>query len=159
VERARTEAQENARALSKSNAELQQVAYVAAHDLQEPLRTIASFSQLVDRRFRNVAGGEADHLVDGIVGAVQRMHLLLSDLLEYTTVSSEAARPSGRVDMNDIYRQCLKELQQAIDEKNAKLTADPLPVVAPGNREQLKILLSNLLSNALKYARPGVRPK
>jgi light-regulated signal transduction histidine kinase (bacteriophytochrome) len=159
AERARKEAEDNANALSKSNAELQQVAYVAAHDLQEPLRTIASFTQLVDRRFRKVAGAEADELVDSIVDAVRRMQTLLNDLLEYTTVSSDEARPREAVDMNDLYRECVSELGPIIHERHARLITGTLPVIDPGNRAQLKILLSNVLSNALKYSRPGVPPE
>ena len=159
AERARKEAQSNASALSKSNAELQQVAYVAAHDLQEPLRTIASFTQLVDRRFRKAAGAEADELVDSIVDAVRRMQTLLNDLLEYTTVSSDEARPHEAVDMNELYRECVSELGRIIHEKHARLITDTLPVIDPGNRAQLKILLSNVLNNALKYSRPDVLPE
>jgi signal transduction histidine kinase len=159
VERARKEAQASASALAKSNAELEQVAYVAAHDLQEPLRTIASFTQLVERRFRSVAGGQADDLVDGIVGSVRRMQALLNDLLEYTSLSREEERPRGPVDMVLLIRECVAELGSVIHEKQARLLIDTLPVIAPGNGAQLKILLLNILTNALKYARPGVPPE
>jgi PAS domain S-box-containing protein len=157
VERARREAQDNAVALSKVNGELQQVAYVAAHDLQEPLRTIASFTQLLERRFRG-AGESSDELVDSIVDSVRRMHTLLNNLLEYTSLSSEEEKPSGAVDMNELWESCLRLLSSSIEAKQAVVTADDLPIVAPANRGQLKQLLINLIDNALKYSRPGVPP-
>jgi signal transduction histidine kinase len=113
----------------------------------------------VERRFRSVAGGQADELVDGIVGAVRRMQVLLNDLLEYTSVSRDEERPGGPVDMNQIFQRCVDELGPIIQEKQATLVADTLPIVCPGNRSQLKVLLSNVISNALKYARPGVPPE
>ena len=157
VERARQETQEQAIALSKSNAELQQVAYVAAHDLQEPLRTIASFTQLLERRFRG-AGETSDDLVNVVVDSVRRMQTLLNNLLEYTSLSADEEKPSGAVDMNELMKSCLSLLSSAITAKQAVITADDLPLVAPANRTQLKQLLVNLLDNSLKYSRPGVPP-
>ncbi len=157
VERARQETQEHAIALVKSNAELQQVAYVAAHDLQEPLRTIASFSQLLERRYRGVSE-TSDDLVNVVVDSVRRMHTLLNNLLEYTSLSSDEEKPSGAVDMNELLNSCLGLLSSSIAAKQAVITADDLPVVAPANRTQLKQLLVNLIDNSLKYARPGVPP-
>jgi PAS domain S-box-containing protein len=158
AERARQEAQDAARALSNSNAELQQVAYVAAHDLQEPLRSIASFSQLLERRYREKAGAPADDLVQRIMDAVKRMQMLLHDLLQYTSLSSDDSRPSGSTDMNWLVASCLDGLAPAIREREAEITVGPLPVIAPANAGQVEQLLLNLLSNALKYARPGVPP-
>jgi PAS domain S-box-containing protein len=157
VERARQEAQQSAIALSKSNAELQQVAYVAAHDLQEPLRTIASFTQLLERRFRG-AGESSDDLVNVVVDSVRRMHTLLNNLLEYTSLSSEEEKPSGAVDMNEVLESSLRVLASSIADKHAVVTSDELPVVAPANKGQLKQLLVNLIDNALKYSRPAVPP-
>ena len=157
VERARREAQESAAALAKSNAELQQVAYVAAHDLQEPLRTIASFTQLLERRFRG-AGESSDDLVNAIVDSVRRMHTLLNNLLEYTSLSSDEEKPSGAVDMNELWASCLRLLSPSIEAKQGVVMADDLPVVSPANRGQLKQLLVNLIDNSLKYSRPGVPP-
>lgn len=156
VEQASRQAQDSANALEKSNAELQQVAYVVAHDLQEPLRTIASFTQLVERRFRGASGGEADDLVDSIVGAVRHMQTLLSNLLEYLAVSSESQKPLESVDMAALVAECVQDLDTVLKQSRATVQAGPLPVIFPANRIHLKQLILNLLHNALKYAQPGV---
>jgi PAS domain S-box-containing protein len=160
VEGARKEAENNATALLRSNAELQQVAYAAAHDLQEPLRTIASFTQLAERRFRLATGSESDELVDNIVNSVQRMQVLLNGLLEFTSVSAEEQRPRDTVDLQEVFEECAQSLSHKLKETQGVVQAPSrLPLVYPGNRSQLKVLLCNLIDNALQYMRPGVPPE
>ena len=143
----------NNRQLKRSNAELEQFAYVASHDLQEPLRTIAGYTQLLQRRFAHKLDKEATEYIDFAVGGVKRMQALICDLLTYSRVSSrsDAFVP---VDLNEVMKQVLSNLEYAIDEAQALVQVNPLPEL-PGDPVQLTQLLQNLLSNALKFRYEG----
>lgn len=153
------ESMESARvALERSNQELQQVAYIASHDLQEPLRTIASFSQLLNRQYGGKMGPDADELIRRVVDAASRMKTLIDDVLRYSSLSSNDGRFTALVDMERVVDWCVEELRGDIEEMSARVTRDRLPAITKGDRQQLRLLLSNLIGNALKYARPDAEP-
>ena len=148
--RARTRDLESAMGeLSRSNAELEQFAYVASHDLQEPLRMVSSFVQLLEKKYRNKLGDEADEFIEFAVDGARRMQELINDLLAYSRVG-RFGKPFEPVDMNEALSAALANLSVAIDNCHAVVSNDDLPVVK-GDRVQLVQLLQNLVSNAIKF--------
>lgn len=143
--------------IKRSNEELQQFAYVASHDLQEPLRTIASFTQLLERRYKGKLDQDADEFMEYIVDAAVRMKQQINDLLGYSRVAT-AGKEFEKVDTNSILNQATANLKSAIDENNAEITHDPLPNVI-GDRDQLSRVFQNLIGNAIKYRKPDEPPK
>jgi len=137
--------------LARSNAELEQFAYVASHDLQEPLRMVASYTQLLARRYQGQLDADADEFIGYAVDGVTRMQSLINDLLAYSRVGSRASEPVP-VDMNDVFAQVSKDLDAAIREAGATVTSGPLPAVR-GDRSQFAQLLQNLIGNAIKFHR------
>ncbi|MEX2376068.1 MAG: PAS domain S-box protein [Dehalococcoidia bacterium] len=150
-ERRRTEESlaEKARELERSNAELEQFAYVASHDLQEPLRMVASYTQLLARRYQGKLDDDADEFVGYVVDGVNRMQALISDLLAYSRVGTRGGE-FEEVSMEIALKGVLRGLGPAIEETSAVVTNDPLPVVE-GDTTQLSQLLQNLIANALKF--------
>ncbi len=140
---------DKARDLERSNGELQQFAYIASHDLQEPLRTVQSYLQLLRRRYRDRLDQDADEFIEFAVEGAQRMRHLITDLLSFARVSSRA-RPFEPTGLDQVVDDVLRSLEVAIDERNAMITRDPLPVVN-ADRNQLLQLYQNLISNALKF--------
>jgi light-regulated signal transduction histidine kinase (bacteriophytochrome) len=139
------------RELERSNAELQQFAYIASHDLQEPLRTVQSYLQLLQRRYGDRLDGDADEFIGFAVEGAQRMRALVTDLLAYARVSSRA-RPFEPTALPDVVQEVLRSLQAAIEERGAEIAVDPLPTVT-ADAHQLRQLYQNLVSNALKFNR------
>ncbi|MGZ7095849.1 MAG: ATP-binding protein, partial [Methanobacterium sp.] len=135
--------------LKRSNAELQQFAYVSSHDLQEPLRTIASFTQLLERRYKGQLDENADEFMDYIVEAAIRMKAQIEGLLEYSRVVTKGEE-FEEVDMNKSLNNTLKILDTSIKEANAEITYDELPNVT-GDPLQLERVFQNLISNAIKF--------
>lgn len=153
IERKRSEKelQTQARELEHSNAELRQFAYVASHDLQEPLRTIASFTQFLARRYRGRLDAEADEFIRYIVGAVTRMSNLINDLLDYSRLANPKPEIFTRVDTGREVSAALDNLRQAIGESHAEIkVAANLPSL-PADPVRLIRLFQNLISNAIKY--------
>jgi PAS domain S-box-containing protein len=144
--------------LERSNRDLEQFAYVASHDLREPLRTVSSFSQLLARRYEGQLGPEADEYIAAIVDGGQRMHALIRDLLDYARLSRRH-EPAAPTSMSDALDAALADLRVRIEESQATIERGPLaPVLA--DPQQMTRLLQNLLSNALKFrgeAAPVVR--
>jgi|SRR5579872_1504739 len=136
--------------LVRSNADLQQFAYVTSHDLQEPLRTVSGLSELVKRRYSGrTLNEDACDMLDLVVSAAERMKALVRDLLSYST-TSHSEIPFTRVDMNSVVQWAINNLQQAIEEADAVIEVDQLPDVR-GNKLILVQLFQNLISNAIKY--------
>ena len=142
--------------LRRSNEELERFAYVASHDLQEPLRTVSSYVQLLSRRYRDRLDADAMDFIDFAVGGARRMQQLIEDLLAFSRVGTRGA-PLVPTRMQAVYENTLASLGAALDESNATVTADPLPTVV-ADASQLAQLLTNLLGNALKF-RGGQPPR
>ncbi|MEO8131180.1 MAG: ATP-binding protein [Bryobacteraceae bacterium] len=143
--------------LSESNAALEQFAYVASHDLQEPLRTMSTFAELLAKKYAGKFDNEADQFLGHIVKASQRMSDLVRDLLEYARATTEERRPDS-VALDEDLEAALTHLTQAVQESGATITHDPLPTVQ-ADRGQMVRLFQNLIGNALKYRKPDEAPK
>jgi len=137
--------------LARSNAELEQFAYVASHDLREPLRMISSYLGLLERRYRGKLGNDADEFIKYAVDGSIQMQLIIDDLLAYSRVGTRGGE-FKRVDLEDTLRQSLKNLRILIKENGAIITHDPLPCVW-ADQSQMILLFQNLLSNAVKFHR------
>lgn len=135
--------------LFRSNKELEQFAHIASHDLQEPLRKIASFTELLAKRYKGKFDDKADTYIEYIVDGANRMKILINDLLGYSRVMSRG-REFGEVDSNIVLRRVLETLDMTIKENGAEITSDPLPVVM-ADEIQLSQIFQNLISNAIKY--------
>jgi signal transduction histidine kinase len=150
-ERQRAEATQAALSqdLQRSNAELEQLAYVASHDLQEPLRMVASYMQLLEQKYRGRLDAEAHEFIAFAVDGAKRMQALINDLLTYSRVGNGTI-PMEPTDCNDVLDNALKSLSLAIAESGASVQHGNLPVVM-GNAAQLTQLFQNLLANAIKF--------
>jgi len=137
--------------LERSNRDLEQFAYIASHDLQEPLRLVSSFVQLLGQRYRGRLDANADQFIGFAVDGAQRMQTLIQDLLAYSRVGREI-RPFVPVDCGALMAQVVQTLSLAIREQHAAVTYDPLPTV-PGDPTELGQLFQNLVVNALKFHR------
>lgn len=146
-----------ARELARSNADLQRFAHVVSHDLQEPLRAITSFTQLLANRYSGAIDPAANDFLAHIVKAAQGMNRLINDLLAYSRVLESDNSGFENVDMNAVMSDLLGTLHFAIAEANAVVEFDPLPSVS-GRRVAISQLLLNLLTNALKYRNPATPP-
>jgi len=143
--------------LTESNAALEQFAYIASHDLQEPLRTMCSYAQILLRRFGAKFDHEALAFLEHINKAAQRMSALVQDLLIYARVQTEWDRP-GSDSLDQVLETALSSLKTAIDESKAVVTHDPLPEIE-ADQGQMVRLFQNLLGNAVKYRKPDVAPQ
>ena len=137
--------------LERSNAELQQFAYVASHDLQEPLRMITSYLQLLQRRYEDDLDSQAHEFIGFAVDGARRMRALILALLDYSRVDTHA-RSHEPTDLNKVVAQATGNLREATRESGAGITFDPLPTVA-ADEAQLVQLFQNLLGNAIKFRR------
>lgn len=137
-------------ALERSNAALAEFAYVASHDLQEPLRTVASFSQLLQRRYADKLDATANEFINFAVDGAQRMQQLIADILQYSRVNTHG-KPLEPVDLGACVRGALANLHAAIRERHAVVDIGEMPEVL-GDPVQLTQLLQNLIGNALKYS-------
>ena len=135
--------------LKRSNDDLQQFAYAASHDLQEPLLGIAGFAKLLEKRYKGRLDEKADEFIDYIIDDTKRMQLLIKDLLEYSRVSARGIvfRPTN---CSVALERAIYNLRTAIDESGAEVTYDLLPTVM-GDEAQLSRLFQNLIGNAIKF--------
>ena len=135
--------------LARSNADLQQFAYVASHDLKEPLRMVASYTQLLARRYKGKLDSDADEFIKYAVDGANRMQWLINDLLAYSRVTVQD-KVFEEVDCHGVLDEVLSDLRVAIEESRAVVTCDRLPTVM-GDRVQLGQLFQNLIGNAIKF--------
>ncbi|GAB3644231.1 hypothetical protein GCM10027423_48680 [Spirosoma arcticum] len=138
--------------LQRSNANLEQFAYVASHDLQEPLRKIQAFGDIIETQYGPIIGEQGADMIRRMQSAAARMQVLIKDVLAYSRVTTkrDAIVP---VDLDQLVGNVVEDLETAIAHQEATLTIDPLPTVA-GDAGQLRQLFQNLLSNALKFVKP-----
>jgi light-regulated signal transduction histidine kinase (bacteriophytochrome) len=135
--------------LGRSNKDLEQFAYVASHDLQEPLRMVSSYTQLLARRYQGQLDATADKYIGYAVDGANRMQRLIEDLLAYSRVGTRA-RGFGPVDCTAVLDQALANLKAAIEESRAVVTHDPLPSIVHDNLLLVQ-LFQNLIGNAIKF--------
>jgi light-regulated signal transduction histidine kinase (bacteriophytochrome) len=135
--------------LERSNKELEQFAYIASHDLQEPLRMVANYMKLLDQKYKDQLDDKAKQYIYYAVDGSIRMGNLIKDLLKYSKVTSQAKK-FEKVDLNIIYNEVLNDIQILVDEKKAKITATKLPCVH-ADPTQMHQLLQNLVVNAMKF--------
>lgn len=147
--RAEAELQLLTEELKRSNAELEQFAYIASHDLQEPLRVVVSFLQLLEKRYGEQLVGDGKEFLDYAVDGSRRMQRLINDLLDYSRVGTRSKR-FAPVNIELALKNALLNLNVAIEESAAEVTFDALPTV-PGDASQLTRLFQNLIANALKF--------
>lgn len=142
--------------LQRSNRELEQFAYVASHDLQEPLRKVASFCQMLETRYSDQLDERARQYIAYAVDGAKRMQGLINDLLAFSRVGQPGAhfRP---VDLNEVAGQAVEELEAAVEDSEATITVDRLPVVT-GDRTLLIQLFANLMANSIKFRRVDAAP-
>jgi PAS domain S-box-containing protein len=140
------------RDLERSNKDLEQFAYIASHDLQEPLRMVSGYLQLLDRRYNDKLDQDAREFIAFAVDGAARMSRLITDLLDFSRINTRGKSPEP-VPLEPILQHAQENLALAIRESNAEITQDPLPTVR-GDPSQLVQLFQNLLSNALKFRAP-----
>lgn len=140
-----------------SNQELEQFAYAASHDMQEPLRTVNSYAQLLLRRYRGKLDADAEEFLGYIQGGVRHMQLLIADLLAYSHLLHEHNDRRRAVPLEDVLKQVILVSAGSIRDSGALITHDPLPVIN-GDESQITQVMQNLLSNSLKYQEEGNIP-
>jgi PAS domain S-box-containing protein len=140
--------------LNRSNVELGQFAYIASHDLQEPLRMVASYTQLLSRRYKGKLDSDADEFIAFAVDGATRMQRLIQDLLAYSRVGTKG-KELRETSSEETLGQAIMNLRGAIQESGALVTHDPLPPVMADERQLIQ-LFQNLVGNAIKYQSPGV---
>jgi PAS domain S-box-containing protein len=143
--------------LKRSNEELKDFAYIASHDLQEPLRSITGFSELLSRRYGDRLDEDGTRFLELVMSAARRMQRLIEDLLSYSRLNTRA-KPFEQIDTEEVVETVKLNLVIIIQEKNAEIIVHPLPPVQ-GDPAQITQLFQNLIGNAIKYGREGVPPR
>lgn len=143
------EQKENEEKIKSTNEELKEFAYIASHDLQEPLRTISGYTTLLAKRYKTSLDDDANEFVEFITEATKRMQLMINDLLEYSQISDEHSS-LHLTDLNKVINKVLENLKLNIEETQGKVTFDNLPVI-PTRESLMTLLFRNLLTNGLKY--------
>jgi light-regulated signal transduction histidine kinase (bacteriophytochrome) len=150
LEKANQELSERAEQLSRSNAELERFAFIASHDLQEPLRMVSSFLQLVEKRYKDKLDETGRQYIQYAVSGAERMKKLINDLLAYSRLENTAVELT-EVDMKQVLNEAVTNLQETIAENHAIVEIEAMPVLPKGNFSGLVQLLQNLIGNAIKY--------
>lgn len=142
--------------LQRSNRELEDFAYIASHDLQEPLRKIQSFGNLLNEEYGNTLDKEGKMYLDRMLNASNRMRTLINDLLSYSRVATKTL-PFKKVNLSIIIQEVITDLETKINETKATIRVDKLPTIE-ADPMQIRQLFQNLLSNSLKFSRPEELP-
>ncbi|RYY31489.1 MAG: PAS domain S-box protein [Chitinophagaceae bacterium] len=142
--------------LNRSNKDLEEFAYIASHDLQEPLRKLSTFSERLVTRHSAELSPEAKKYTERILGATENMRILIENLLEFSR-TARSSIPFSKVDMNDVMSQVLSDLEIVIEQSGADIHVDKLPVLE-AIPSQIQQLFSNLVGNALKFKKPEGNP-
>lgn len=142
--------------ISHKNKVLEQFVYIASHDLQEPLRTVSGFVELLEKKYSDTLDENAKIYLGYIDGATERMQLLIRDLLDYSRIGRK--NEYDTVDCNVVLAEVKDDLAQLISETKTEISVAPLPVV-PGLKTEIKLLLQNLVVNAIKFRKKGITPQ
>ncbi len=146
-----------AKDLYRSNADLESFAYIASHDLKEPLRTVTSYVQLLERKYREQLDDQAKELIDFAVDGTKRMQSLINDLLEYSRIGTHAGKFEP-VNLNDTLFLIVNSLTTQIEENNVALEISPLPTIK-ADKSQMKQVFQNFIGNAIKFKHPEREPQ
>ncbi|MBA3967691.1 MAG: PAS domain S-box protein [Nitrospirales bacterium] len=138
--------------LKQSNEDLEQFAYIASHDLQEPLRTIHGFTQLLAERYKDQLDDQGREFIGFVTDGANRMQTLIQDLLKYSRIQAQELNPVP-VNGEEVLQEILEHLRMVIGDKQASITHDPLPVIKT-DRSHFQHLLQNLITNAIKFHGP-----
>ena len=149
--------QQQAQELARSNAELEQFAYVASHDLQEPLRVITGYVSLLEQRYSDKLDQDAREFIGFATDAAHRMRALIEALLEFSRVETHG-NPFEKMDCNSALSEAIADLEVSIGESDAEITADTLPSVV-GDQIQVTHVFENLISNAIKFRKDDCPPR
>lgn len=144
------------RELNRSNAELEEFAYVASHDMQEPLRKLLTFSERLTTKYSHVLQQEGQLYVSRMAAAANNMRLLIDNLLDFSRIS-RTGDPFESVALDQVLRKALADMEVSIEDTKAVVTADPLPVIE-AQAEQMKQLFLNIISNAIKFRKASDAP-
>jgi len=142
--------------LEQSNRDLQEFAYIASHDLQEPLRKVLAFGDRLDKKYRDVLDDTAHDYLKRMLDASRRMQILINDLLNFSRVSTRN-QPFTKIDLNILIHEVLSDLENLIDRTQGQLEIGDLPVIE-ADPTQMHQLLQNLINNSLKFHQEGVPP-
>jgi signal transduction histidine kinase len=157
IEEANVQLESQAEELLRSNRDLEQFAYVASHDLQEPLRKVASFCQLLQRRYAGQLDERADQYIAFAVSGAQRMQRLINDLLAFSRIGRTTSG-FAEVDLDRVVADAVGQLEPTLEAAGAEVIWSDLPVVR-GEEQLLSTLVNNLIANAVKFRRPDVPPR
>ena len=138
-----------AQQLARSNQDLEQFAHIASHDLQEPLRMVSSYTQLLERRYKDKLDSDANEFIGYAVDGAKRMQTQINDLLAYSRVTTQG-KLFEATDCSDIFQNAVTNLTAVIEESGARVTRDPLPTF-PVDASQLVSVFQNLIGNGIKY--------
>jgi len=148
--------QEQSEALQKANSQLRNFAYKASHDLKEPLRTMANFSMLLQRKVSDRLTSDELEFLEFITSSSKRMNKMVNDLLSYATIEQQVERDQ-ELNLNEVIEVILSDLSLNISEVNASIKYEPLPSIT-SNRTLIKQLFQNLISNAIKFKKEDQNP-
>jgi PAS domain S-box-containing protein len=157
VEERTSELSEAIKDLSRSNNDLEQFAYVASHDMKEPIRMVSSYAMLLHKKYKDKIDSEADEFIGYITEGARRMQELIEDLLDYSRIGRTDDRDKSSIDCNKVLEIALANLHENLENTGTKVEWDPLPVIY-GKEPQLVRLFQNLIGNSLKFRSPDLSP-
>jgi signal transduction histidine kinase len=148
--------QKHVKELNRSNLELEEFAYMASHDLQEPLRKIMTFSDRLSEKYKDNLSGDGIMYLERMAASAENMRLLINNLLEFSRVAKSDA-PFSEINLNFVLKEVKNDLELLIEETNASINSNPLPILE-GSLIQMKQLFMNIINNAIKFRKPKQNP-